>query len=150
MERSMPVMREYNAVESYSHLVSATMRLSCIPVCHVLAFAAALLISQPVIAGPASPHLLTELQPDNVTTVQLYLRGDEHHFYYQDVDWYAIVRDGDGWLVYWNGTDGTGPQDQVPLKVAQKKQFDHRRIKAGSGEFWHCSWSDSIAKTLNT
>ena len=135
------------------------MRLSCIPARHVLAFAAALLISQPVIAGPASPHLLTELQPDNVTTVQLYLRGDEHHFYYQDADGYAIVRDADGWLVYWNETETQqqveilGPQDQVPLKVAQKKQSDQRRIKAGrdvSGKFWHCSWSDSVAKTRNT
>jgi len=107
------------------------MRFSCIAARHVLAFAAALLISQPVIAGPSSPHLLTELQPDNVTTVQLYLRGDEHHFYYQDGGGYAIVRDDDGWLVYWNGTDGTDAlQDLVPPKVAQKKS-DHRRIKVG-------------------
>ena len=65
------------------------------------------------------------------------MRGDEHHFYYQDADGHAIVRDADGWLVYWNETETQqpvgilGPQDQVPLKVAQKKQFDHRRIKAG-------------------
>jgi len=108
------------------------------------------LLSQPVIAGPSSPHLITEVQPDNSTTVQLYLRGDEHHFYYQDTNGYAIVRDSDGWLVYWNGTHATeeqqvgedniygrirrrrhliirGRQDQVPPKGGIKE----RRIKAG-------------------
>ena len=115
------------------------MRLyrTSIPARHVLAACVVvllLLISRPVIAGPSSSHLLTELQPDNVTTVQLYLRGDENHFYYQDVDGYAIVRDDDGWLVYWNdtGTDATkeAQYQAVPPKVAQKNS-GRRRIRAG-------------------
>ena len=105
------------------------MRLHRIPAHHVLATCSVVLLfsllSQPVIAGPSSPHLLTELQPDNVTTVQLYLRGDEHHFYYQDVNGHAIVRYADGWLFYWNGT-GTDATEEaqyqaVPPKVAQKE-----------------------------
>ena len=114
------------------------MRLHRIPAHHVLATCSVVLLfsllSQPVIAGPSSPHLLTELQPDNVTTVQLYLRGDEHHFYYQDVNGHAIVRYADGWLFYWNGT-GTDATEEaqyqaVPPKVAQKN-YGQRRIKAG-------------------
>ena len=111
------------------------------------------IVAQPSIAGMASPHLLTEVQPDNVTTVQLYLRGDEDHLYYQDLNGYAIVRDVDGWLVYYNETDINnnngrhafeegrrrrlirGSQDQVqvggqvPAKTTSSKQ--RRRVKAG-------------------
>lgn len=102
------------------------------------------LVAQPAVAGPSSPHLLTEVQPDNVTTVQIYLRGDEHHFFYQDVGGYAMVRDADGWLIYYNETDVNngqqhsearrrrlvrGGQDQVPAEKTATKQ--QRRIRAG-------------------
>ena len=86
-------------------------------------------------SGPASPHGHTEVQPDNVTAVQLYLRGDEHQFYYEDTAGYAILRDEDGWLVYYNETT-YGRQrrrhlvrgNQVP--PGGKAAMD-QRIKAG-------------------
>ena len=115
------------------------MRLRHIPAYHVLIFAVVLCLcwllpQTAVISGPSSSHLLTELQPDNVTTIQLYLRGDEHHFYYQGVNGYAIVRDDDGWLVYWNGTEDDVTEraqyQAVPPKVARKNS-GRRRSRAG-------------------
>ena len=108
------------------------------------------LVAQPSIAGMASPHLLTEVQPDNVTTVQLYLRGDEHHFYYRDLNGYAIVRDADGWLVYYNETDINngrhafeqarrrrrlvrGSQNQVQVQVPPEMTMTNQRRRRKAG-----------------
>ena len=97
-----------------------------------------LAFAQPSMAGMASPHLFTEVQPDNVTTVQLYLRGDEHQSYYQDLDGYTIVRDADGWLVYYNnGTGINNNNDRQTFDEARRRRLvrtttkRQRRIKAG-------------------
>jgi len=76
-----------------THLVFVSLLLSQ-PLVHVL------LCPRPVQAGTASPHPFTEYQPDNITAITLYIRGDEDFAYYVDEEGYTVVRDPDGWLVY--------------------------------------------------
>lgn len=63
-----------------------------------LAILAALSLVNTANAVPASPHPVTEWQPDG-TSVQLWMRGDEHARWVEDTQGFTVLRDR-GWFVY--------------------------------------------------
>lgn len=94
----------------------------------------------PVQGGPACTDCkLLEFQPDNTTSVALYIRGDEDYSYYVDEEGYTVLRDEHGWLVYAGtspgedgDTYGTGSShDYYGLIPSQIRLGHHSPAKSG-------------------
>ncbi|MHC4698469.1 MAG: hypothetical protein ACYTFA_17185, partial [Planctomycetota bacterium] len=57
----------------------------------------AIVLARLALAIPASPHPFTVRQPDG-TAITLNVRGDEYFNWWEDLDGYTVIRDGDRYL----------------------------------------------------